>query len=197
MTSSGPAWAWSTTDNDLPSTPSSTFSHLWQLTPWHSPRSKLATSAFPTPPPASQAPLQLIQNWGYLYGSMAVTIRLGPGRVSLEDLARAHEVQIGNEHRSTLADCTVLARIRYRCGDLETCSCPALAGPSLSARTRLGGPRSRHAPGWWAGLHPDPAQERPQAVLKPGSGLRQQGNRDPMVSAGRPPLGWAPSRAGN
>ena len=30
-------------------------------------------------------------------------------------------LQIGDEHRSTLADCTVLAQIRDCCDDLETC----------------------------------------------------------------------------
>lgn len=43
---------------------------------------------------------------------------LRPGRVSLKDLARAHEVQIGDAHRA-LADCAVLAQILSRCDDLE------------------------------------------------------------------------------
>ena len=43
---------------------------------------------------------------------------LRPGRVSLEDLARAHGVQIGDAHRA-LADCTCLAQILARCHDLE------------------------------------------------------------------------------
>lgn len=43
---------------------------------------------------------------------------LRPGRVSLKDLALAHEVQIGDAHRA-MADCACLARILARCDDLE------------------------------------------------------------------------------
>ena len=103
---------------------------------------------------------------------MAVTIGLGPRRVSLQDLARAHEVQIGDEHRSTLADCTVLARIRDCCDDLETCllSSRGWTKPQRQDKTL-------ETPQWSRSRavgrsSPDRAQERPQAVLKPGSGLR-------------------------
>lgn len=44
---------------------------------------------------------------------------LRPGRVSLKDLARAHEVQIGDAAHRALADCAVLAQILARCDDLE------------------------------------------------------------------------------
>ncbi|GEM_PF-2101077 len=54
---------------------------------------------------------------------------LRPGRrVSLKDLARAHDVQIGDAHRA-LADCTVLARILARCDDLEALLLSGLVQP--------------------------------------------------------------------
>ena len=62
---------------------------------------------------------------------------LRPGRVKLEDLARAYEVQIGDAHRA-LADCTCLAQILARCDDLEGLLSASLASPSLIAKTRLG-----------------------------------------------------------
>ena len=66
--------------------------------------------------------------------------RLGlrPGRVSLKDLARAHEVQVGDAHRA-LADCDVLARILARCDDLEALLLAGLgwSKPRLHDKTSL------------------------------------------------------------
>ena len=60
---------------------------------------------------------------------------LRPGRVSLEALARAHGVQIGDAHRA-LADCTCLAQILARCQDLEGLLSASLGRPSPHGQTR-------------------------------------------------------------
>lgn len=82
---------------------------------------------------------------------------LRPGRVKLEDLARAYEVRIGDAHRA-LADCTCLAQILARCGDLEGLLSASLGWPkphrqdkaslasesSCSRKVRTSSPRSIH-----------------------------------------------------
>ena len=54
---------------------------------------------------------------------------LRPGRVSLKDLARAHEVRIGDAHRA-LADCACLAQILAQCNDLEGLLLASLGRPN-------------------------------------------------------------------
>ena len=82
---------------------------------------------------------------------------LRPGRVSLKDLARAHEVEIGGAHRA-LADCTCLAQILARCDALEALLLSCLGRPrphrqdktlraSKPLRSRAVSGSSRSSPG--------------------------------------------------
>ena len=82
---------------------------------------------------------------------------LRPGRVSLADLAQAHEVLIEDAHRA-LTDCTCLAQILARCHDLEGLLLASLGRPkphrqdktslasksSRSRSSRTFSPRSTH-----------------------------------------------------
>ena len=87
-------------------------------------------------------------------------------RVSLKDLARAHNVEIRDDAHRALTDCTYLAQILARCADLETLLLSSLGRPKPQHQDKTlrtwESPRSKAASRSSVRSKPSKPEPRPQ-----------------------------------